>query len=162
MVTYVLIYTVVNLGAFAVIIAVSRRTGTGELSSWGGLFTYAPGLAVCMAVFLFALGGIPPAVGWFAKWQAFSATVGAGTGLGYAIAVVMAVNSVVALGYYLSIVRIMFMDDVPDGDLTPIKTPAPLLAVVGIAVVATLVVGFLPGLLDDIASGATFALTAGE
>ena len=45
-VTYLLVYTVVNLGAFAVIITVSRRTRSGELASWGGLFTYAPGLAV--------------------------------------------------------------------------------------------------------------------
>jgi NADH-quinone oxidoreductase subunit N len=160
-VTYALIYTVVNLGAFAVIIAVSRRTGTGEVGSWGGLFTYAPGLAVSMAVFLFALGGIPPAVGWWAKWQAFSAVVGGGTTLGYAMGVAMAVNSVIALGYYLSIVRIMFMDDAPDGDVTPIKTPTPLLAVVSVALAATLVVGFLPGLINDIAEGATFALTAG-
>ena len=48
-VLYLLIYTVVNLGAFAVIITVSRRTRSGELASWGGLFTYAPGLAVAMA-----------------------------------------------------------------------------------------------------------------
>ena len=77
-ITYLLIYTVVNLGAFAVIIAVSRRTGTGEIKSWGGLWTYAPGLAISMAAFLFALAGIPPAVGWFAKFQSFTAVVGVG------------------------------------------------------------------------------------
>ena len=80
-VLYLLIYTVVNLGAFAVIITVSRRTRSGELASWGGLFTYAPGLALAMAVFLFALGGIPPAVGWFAKFQLFTAVVSAHTAL---------------------------------------------------------------------------------
>ncbi|WP_426574298.1 NADH-quinone oxidoreductase subunit N [Aquihabitans sp. McL0605] len=156
--TYLLIYAIVNLGAFAVIITVSRRTGTGEIKSWGGLWTYAPGLAVSMAAFLFALAGIPPAVGWFAKFQSFTAVVQPGTTLGYTMGVVMAINSVIALAYYLNVVRVMFMDDVPDGDVTPIKVPTPLGAVVAIALVATLVVGVFPGIVGDIAHGANFAL----
>ncbi len=157
-VSYVLIYTVINLGAFATIITVSRRTGTGEITSWGGLFTYAPGLAVAMAIFLFALGGIPPAMGWFAKFLAFKAVVSADTGWGYAMGVVMAVNSVIALGYYLSIVRTMFMDEAPDGDVSPISVPVPLAAVVALASVVTIVVGAYPALVGDLAKGATFAL----
>jgi len=156
-VTYLLIYTVVNLGAFGVIIAVSRRTGTGEIKSWGGLFTYAPGLAVSMAVFLLALGGIPPMVGWWGKFQLFTAVVGAHTATGYAMGVVMAVNSVVALAYYLSIIRTMFMDDVPDGDVTPIRVPIALTAVISIAAAATVVVGVYPQLVSHLASHATFA-----
>ncbi len=160
-VTYVLIYTVVNLGAFAVIIAVSRRTGSGEIKSWAGLWNYAPGLAISMAIFLFALGGIPPAVGWYAKFQAFTAVVGSGTPLGYVTGVIMAVNSVIALGYYLGIVRTMFMDDAPDGDHTPVKVPVPLGAVVAFAVAATIVVGVLPSIVSDIAAGAGTALAFG-
>lgn len=161
-ITYLLVYTVVNLGAFAVIISVSRRTGSGEIASWGGLFNYAPVLAVAMAVFLFALGGIPPAVGWFAKFQLFTAVVNADTTLGYAAGVAMAINSVVSLGYYLGVMRTMFIDDVPDGDTTPVRVPPALAAAVGITLVATLVVGFLPGLVGDIAEHATFALSLGE
>ena len=160
MVAYALIYTVVNLGAFAVIITVSRRLGTGEISAWGGLWNYAPGLAVSMAAFLFALGGIPPAVGWYAKFQVFTAVVGADTTLGYAMGVIMAVNSVLALGYYLGLVRTMFMDDVPDGDETPVTIPAPLGAVVSVAVIATLLVAVLPGLVSDLAESAATALAA--
>lgn len=161
-VTYVIIYTVVNLGAFAVIIAVSRRTGTGEIASWGGLFTYAPALAVSMAAFLFALGGIPIAAGWFAKFQAFTAVVSGDSTLGYVMGVVMAVNSVIALGYYLSLVRVMFMDDVPDGDTTPIRVPVTLGVVVGAAVIFTLAVGIFPGLVSDLAEGATLAFLPGS
>jgi NADH-quinone oxidoreductase subunit N len=84
--------------------------------------------------------------------------VGADTASGYAIAVVMAVNSVIALGYYLGIVRTMFMDDAPDGDHTPVKVPVPLGAVVAFAVAATIVVGVLPGLVSDLAEGAGIAL----
>lgn len=157
-VNYVIIYTVVNLGAFATIITVSRRLGTGDITAWGGLFTYAPGLATAMAVFLFALGGIPPAVGWFAKFLVFQALVGGHSTLGYLMGVAVAVNSVVALGYYLSVVRTMFMDDVPDGDRTPVAIPFSLGLVVTLSVLATLVVGFIPGAVGHLAHGAVFAL----
>ena len=60
-VTYLLIYAAMNLGAFAVVLAVARKTRSAEISSWGGLFEYAPGLTVLMTVFLFSLAGIPPA-----------------------------------------------------------------------------------------------------
>jgi len=161
-VTYLLVYTVVNLGVFSVIITVSRRTRSGEISSWGGLFSYAPGLALAMAVFLFALGGIPPAVGWFAKFQLFGAVIGAHTPGAYAMAVIMAVNSVVSLGYYLGVMRTMFMDDVPDGDVTPVRVPFSLGAAVGLTLAATLVVGFVPNLVADLAQHATFALSPGK
>ena len=161
-VTYLIIYTVVNLGVFSVIISVSRRTGSGEIASWGGLFTYAPGLAVAMAVFLFALGGIPPAVGWFGKFQLFTAVINGDTTLGYVAGVVMAINSVVSLGYYLGVMRTMFMDDVPDGDTTAVKVPVALTAAVGITLAVTLVAGFVPGLIGDLADYATFGLSLGE
>ncbi len=161
-VNYLLAYTVVNLGAFAVIIAVSRRTRSGEIASWGGLFTYAPTLAVCMGVFLFGLGGIPPVLGWFPKFQLFSAVVSAHTALAYATGVVMAVNTVLSLAYYLGVMRTMFMDDVPDGDVTPVKVPVALTAAVGLTVIVTVVAGFLPGLFSDLAEQATFALSLGR
>jgi len=158
-VMYLIVYTIMNLGAFAVIIAVSRRTGSGEITSWAGLFTYAPGLAVAMGAFLFGLGGIPPAAGWFAKFHLFTAVVGAGTPASYALGVVMAANSVISLAYYLGLMRTMFMDDPVDGDVTPIKIPVPLRAAVLITGIATIVLGVLPGLVARLSDGATF-LTA--
>ena len=56
---YLVIYAATNLGAFAVIIAVSRKTRSGEISSFGGLFSYAPGLTVMMTLFLASLAGKP-------------------------------------------------------------------------------------------------------
>ena len=70
-VTYLLIYAAMNLGAFAVVLAVARKTRSAEISSWGGLFEYAPGLTVLMTVFLFSLAGIPPLGGWLAKFVVF-------------------------------------------------------------------------------------------
>lgn len=155
---YLLIYALMNLGAFAVIIAVSRKTKSGEITSWAGLWEYAPGLAVCMAGFLFALAGIPPLGGWFAKFQVFRTLVGAHSVIGYVMAVIVAVNSVVALFYYANVARTMFMDPPPDGDRAPIRVPTALLAAVAIAIVATVVGGFVPGILGNLAQHATFAL----
>ena len=157
-IAYLLIYSIVNLGAFAVIIAVSRKTRSGEISSWAGLWEYAPALAVSMAMFLFALAGIPPLVGWFAKFQVFYALVTPGTTGGYVLAVVVGVNSVIALYYYANVARTMFMDEPPDGDRAPIKVPVPLVAAVSLAVIATVVIGFAPGIIGDLAENATFAL----
>ncbi|MEY2406304.1 MAG: NADH-quinone oxidoreductase subunit, partial [Acidimicrobiaceae bacterium] len=153
-VVYLLVYSAMNLGAFAVIITVARKTRSGELSSFGGLFEYAPGLTVLMTVFLFALAGIPPLGGWFAKFVIFRATAGAGTGAGYTLAVVVAVNSVIALFYYARIAQEMWFKPVPDGDTTPVRIPPALGAALGICVLATVAIGFYPqivGRLGDMA-----------
>ena len=85
---YLVIYAAMNLGAFAVVLAVARKTRSAELDSFGGLFSYAPGLTVAMSIFLFSLAGIPPAAGWFAKIGIFQALASAGTTSGYVLAVV--------------------------------------------------------------------------
>ena len=58
-ITYLAIYAAMNLGAFAVIITLARRTGTAEIDSFAGAFHFAPGLTVAMTIFLFSLAGIP-------------------------------------------------------------------------------------------------------
>lgn len=146
-VIYLLIYAAMNLGAFAVIIAVARKTRSGEIDSFGGLFSYAPGLTVCMTIFLFSLAGVPPAAGWFAKLSIFSALASAGTTAGYVLAVIVAINSVIAFGYYGRIMRVMWMDDAPDGDRAPIRVPASLTFALIITTAFTVVWGVAPGLL---------------
>ncbi len=74
-VIYLLIYGAMNLGAFAVVIAVARRTRSAEIESYAGLGQTAPGLAVTMTIFLFSLAGIPPLAGWFAKFVMFRAVL---------------------------------------------------------------------------------------
>lgn len=144
-VIYLVIYAAMNLGAFAVVIAVARKTRSAELDSFGGLFTYAPGLTVAMSIFLFSLAGIPPAAGWFAKIGIFQALASAGTASGYILAVVVAINSVIAFAYYGRLLRVMWMEDAPDGDTTPIRVPASLTAALVLTVGVTLVFGILPG-----------------
>ena len=81
-VVYLLVYAFTNLGAFAVVIAVARKTHSGEISSYGGLISYAPGLAVLMTIFLASLAGVPPLGGWIAKFNVFRAVLDAGDRVG--------------------------------------------------------------------------------
>lgn len=145
MIVYLIIYAATNLGAFAVVIAVSRKTRSGEISSYGGLFGYAPGLTVLMTVFLASLAGIPPLGGWYAKFGVFNAVLTARSGWGYTIAVVGAINAVIATAYYVNIMREMWMKPAPLGDVTPVRVPGSLKAALAITAVATLVFGILPG-----------------
>jgi len=154
---YLLVYAFMNLGAFAVVIAVSRKTHSGEISSFGGLFSYAPGLAVAMTIFFASLAGVPPLGGWFAKFNAFKAVLDAGTTGAYVLAAIAAVNTVIAAAYYMRVLRVVWMDDVPDGDTTPVNPPAPIVAALAITVIGTIVVGVLPNIVARV--GALDALT---
>ncbi len=143
-VVYLLIYAAMNLGAFAVVMAVARKTRSGEISSYGGLFTYAPGLTVLMTVFLFSLAGVPPLGGWFAKLYIFQSAIDAGGAWAVALAVVAGVNSVIALFYYAGVAREMWMRPVPDDDRTPVRVPPALGAALGITAVVVVAIGVYP------------------
>jgi NADH-quinone oxidoreductase subunit N len=154
---YLVVYAFMNLGAFATVIAVTRKTHSGEISSFGGLFGYAPGLAVAMTIFFASLAGIPPLGGWFAKFNAFKAVLDAGSTAAYVLAAIAAVNTVIAAAYYMRVLRVVWMDEAPDGDTSPVNPPAPVVAALAITVVGTLVVGVLPNIVARV--GALDALT---
>ncbi len=154
-VVYLLIYAAMNLGAFTVVIAVARKTRSGDIASFGGLYEYAPGLTVLMTVFLFSLAGIPPLAGAWAKIFVFRAVLDSGTSSAVALGIVAAVNAVIALFYYASVARVMWMSPVPDGDRTPIRIPATLQAALGLTVLVVVAIGIYPQLfahLGDVAS----------
>lgn len=96
---YVAIYAIMNIGAFAVVTVVARRGGR-DIDDYRGLVRVNPGSAIALAFFLICLAGLPPGVmGLFAKIVVFRAAVdGAATWL----AIVMAVNTVIGLYYYLA------------------------------------------------------------
>ena len=144
-VTYLVIYAVMNLGAFAVVVAVARKTRSAEISDYRGLFHYAPGLTVAMTVFLFSLAGIPPLGGWLAKFRVMEALIEADTAAGVVLGVFVAVNSVIALYYYARIGLGMWADDAPDGDLSPVRVPLSLGVALTLTAVATIAMGVIPG-----------------
>ncbi len=145
-VVYLVIYAATNLGAFAVVMAVARTTRSGEISSYGGLFSYAPALGVLMTIFMASLAGIPPLGGWYAKFGAFKALLDAGTGAAYALAVIGAINTVIAAAYYIVVMREIWMKPVPDGIATPVRTPSSLMSALVITCAITVVLGVLPDL----------------
>ncbi len=145
-VLYMIIYAATNLGVFAVILAVSRKTRSGEISSFGGLFSYAPALGVLMTLFMASLAGIPPLGGWIAKFVAFQSLLSSQSSWAYGLALIGAVNSVIAFGYYGNVMREIWMRPVPDGDITQIKIPGSLTLALGITSVATLVFGIFPAI----------------
>ncbi len=148
-VNYLVIYAAMNLGAFAVVIVAARKTRSGEIESFGGMFRYAPGLTALMTVFLFSLTGIPPMGGWLAKFQIFKALIEAGTTAGIALALIAAVNSVIAAFYYLSVAKNMWFMPAPDGDNSPIVIPPALVAALAITVIVTMVTG-VTGIAPDL------------
>jgi NADH-quinone oxidoreductase subunit N len=143
-VIYLLIYGAMNLGAFAVVIAVARRTRSAEISSYDGLWEIAPGLAVVMGVFLASLAGIPFFAGWFAKFVMFRSIIDAGTGWAIALAIIAAVNSVIAFFYYARPIRAMIFHTPTVEDRSPIVIPQPLFAAIALTVTVVVVVGIYP------------------
>jgi NADH-quinone oxidoreductase subunit N len=141
--TYILIYAVMTLGAFTVVIAVSRESAGLLISDFAGLMRRAPMIGVAMTTFMVSLAGIPPTGGFWAKFLIFKAAIERG-GLGTALAVVMLVNSVVSLYYYLLIPRQMIFAE-PAID-RPVASPALVTGVAVLATVAILAIGVYPEL----------------
>jgi NADH-quinone oxidoreductase subunit N len=123
-VAYALMYGAVNLGAFAVAAVVGRSRALNRIADYRGLYAANPVTALLLAFFLLCLAGLPPGViGLFAKVIVFSSAVNAGLGW---LAVVMAVNVVIALFYYLQWTALLFR--APEGEPARHRVPAPLTA----------------------------------
>ncbi len=121
-VAYALMYAVVNLGAFAVAALVARTSPGNRLTDYRGLYATRPLAALAMAFFLLCLAGLPPGIiGLFAKVTVFSAAVDAGLGW---LAVVMAVNVVIALYYYLQWTATLFRAPEESTAAAPGEAPA--------------------------------------
>ncbi|WP_395295726.1 NADH-quinone oxidoreductase subunit N [Kitasatospora hibisci] len=154
---YALIYGVVNLGAFGVVAAVGRRAGT-SVDDFRGLFARRRWTALALAFFLLCLAGLPPGViGLFGKVVVFRAAVDAGLGW---LAVVMTVNVVVALYYYLLWTARLFAPVAagePVGEaVTERRLPVPLAATLGLTASAAVVLSVAPELVLQVVGGTLF------
>jgi NADH-quinone oxidoreductase subunit N len=143
-VIYLLIYGAMNLGAFAVAIAVARRTGTAEIDSYSGLGQTSPGLAATMTIFLFSLAGVPPFAGWFAKFVMFRSVLEANSPSAIVLGVIAAVGSVIAFFYYAAVARKMWFHDPAPEAATGRAVPAALTVAIGLTVTVVVVVGIYP------------------
>ncbi len=148
---YLVAYTLATFGAFAIVSVMSRPGERGlEISDYEGLWTARPWLAGAMGVCMLALLGFPlfGGVGFFAKWYLLQAALGSRFNL-VPLAVLLVLTSVVSAGYYLNIVRVMFMK--PRNEEAPAIPEVGGLtkAVLAITVVAILGLGVFPGQLAE-------------
>ncbi|MBB1254264.1 NADH-quinone oxidoreductase subunit NuoN [Streptomyces sp. OF3] len=149
---YLLAYSFVTLGAFAVVTLVRDAGGEAtHLSKWAGLGRRSPLVAAVFAIFLLAFAGIPLTSGFVGKFAVFKAAAEGGAGV---LVVVGVLSSAVAAFFYLRVIVLMFFSE-PAAEGPTVAIPSVLTkATIGIAVAATLLLGVLPQYFLDLATQA--------
>jgi len=151
-VLYILIYGVMSLGAFSVVIGLSKEAPGALIDDYTGLVHRAPVLAVAMTTFLISLGGVPPTAGFWGKFTIFQVALDRG-GIGPWLAGIMVLNSVISLGYYLMVAKQMVL--VPSEDGRRARIPSLVAAVALLGVIVIVAVGIYPDLFARFPGGAT-------
>jgi NADH-quinone oxidoreductase subunit N len=150
---YLAIYIVMSFGTFACIIAMRRRGQAVEtIADLAGLSSEKPGFAFALAIFMWAMAGIPPLSGFFGKLYVFAAAVNAGL---LTLAVIGVVTSVIGAFYYLRVIKVMYFDA---GSPAFDKTAPGVGFVMAVGAIATCVFVLLPGPLVAAADAAAKAL----
>ncbi len=137
MLTYMTIYVTMNIGTFAFILMMERDgQPVTDIASLSMLSRAAPGKALAMLVLLFSLAGVPPSLGFFAKWGVWNAALDAGL---IWLVVASAVASAIGAYYYLRIVYLMYFGQEPQDALD--RRRAPILGTVMSVSALVMVVG---------------------
>jgi NADH-quinone oxidoreductase subunit N len=156
---YILTYGLTTIGAFGAVSVVERATGSDKLDAFAGLHKRSPVLAAVLLVLFLSLAGIPPLVGFWAKFNLFAAVLGLGyhfsvTSLpatALALVALAIAMSAVSLYYYLQVLKRAYV--LPPAEKTPIHaSPVTMLALVAIAA-AVVVMGCFPALLQSWIAG---------
>jgi len=142
MLVYLAAYLVMNLGAFACVAAVCRDTGSETLSAFRGLAKRAPMLALFSTLFFLSLAGLPPLVGFIGKFLLLGSAIEADR---LSLAVVAAINSAIALYYYVAIIRQMYLQ-APE-EASPVRLTPALQVAVGACGAVTVWLGIFPAAL---------------
>jgi NADH-quinone oxidoreductase subunit N len=145
---YLLAYTLATLGSFGVVIALgSAGEPRLDIEEYAGMWEARPGMAIAMAVFMFALLGFPivGGIGFVAKLAIIQAVLEPPLESGWSLAVVLVLTSVISAGYYMHVVRVMFLKARPAGAAVPATAPLPTRLMIGAAAVLIIVLGLFPG-----------------
>jgi NADH-quinone oxidoreductase subunit N len=144
---YVLTYGLTTIGAFGVVSVVERATGSDRLDSFLGLHKRNPMLAAVLLVLFLSLAGIPPLVGFWAKFNLFAAVLCVSAGpVPFALVALAIAMSAVSLYYYLQVLKRAYV--MPAVDETPIKAHPVTMAVLLAIAAAVVVLGCFPALLQ--------------
>ncbi len=152
---YLLAYLFANIGAFAIVIAVSHAIGSDEIEDYSGLNRRSPFLAFAMLLFLLSLAGVPPLAGFIAKLYIFVAAIKEGL---YTLIAVGLINIIISLYYYLVVVKKMYINEPIDP--SPLSISGPMKAVVYAGLVGTLLIGIYPQPFIDWAVSATLMFSS--
>ena len=163
LVIYLLVYTLMNMGAFGVIISLRRRGIIGDnVEDLTGLAQKAPGLAAMMAVFMLSLGGLPMTGGFIGKYFLFGGLIQAGkdTGKNWYIwlAVWAIINTVVSFYYYIRFIKVMYLGDRIADDKPLALSPA-LQTALYVSLAGIILIGVYPDPLVKLAKGVIGAFT---
>jgi NADH-quinone oxidoreductase subunit N len=134
---YMVMYVLTNLAAFGVIILFTNAGGSEKIADFAGLSRRNLSLALVMTVALLSLAGVPPAAGFFGKFFLFRAAVDANLTW---LAVAGILNAMIALYYYIIIIKVIFVDHGADED-KPIPVSAPYVWALGMTTVGVLLLG---------------------
>jgi NADH-quinone oxidoreductase subunit N len=156
---YIVTYGLTTIGAFGVVGVVERATGSDKLDSFLGLQKRNPLLAAVLLVLFLSLAGIPPLVGFWAKFNLFSTVLGKGFKLplssmqseALALVALAIAFSAVSLYYYLQVLKRAYV--MPAANDSPIKVHPVTLAVLLIIAAAVVVMGCFPALLQNWIAG---------
>jgi NADH-quinone oxidoreductase subunit N len=135
---YLLSYAIMNLGAWAVVMAVEKRGQVATIDDFSGLASSRIDLALAMALFMLSLTGVPLTIGFVGKFYVFNATIDAGY---MWLAIVGVLTSVISAFYYLRVVMVMWMQPGEGGAATTLS----MNWVIGLSALATFVLGIVPG-----------------
>ncbi|HIJ80209.1 MAG TPA: NADH-quinone oxidoreductase subunit N [Desulfuromonadales bacterium] len=148
---YMLSYTFMNIGAFAIVILLSKKGETnGNVMDFAGLGAKRPLLAVAMTVFLFSLAGMPPTAGFIGKFYLFSGAIQKGY---IWLAVIGVLNSAASVYYYLRVMVYMYMKE-PTEEFEWAQAATPVAVAIVIAVAGSLIPGVVPSIILDFAQQA--------
>ena len=144
---YILTYGLTTIGAFGVVGVVERATGSDRLDAFLGLHKRNPVLAAVLLVLFLSLAGIPPLVGFWAKFNLFAAVLGVSAGpVPFTLVALAVAFSAVSLYYYLQVLKRAYV--MPAIDESPIKAHPVTLAVLVAIAAAVVVFGCFPALLQ--------------
>jgi len=156
---YLLVYTLMNLGAFFYVTAINNHLKSEELADYRGIGFRAPWAGAMMVIFLASLTGVPPFAGVIGKFYLFAAAMDKEL---YWLVAVAGLNSVVGLYYYFKVVKAMFLVKLEDGDdRTPLKLHWLQYLVLAVCAIPTLGLGLFFGQATELAETAVKLLSAG-
>ena len=149
-------YTLANMGAFIAIIAISNRINSDLIDDYSGIGKRAPVMALALTLCLISLTGIPPAAGFMAKFYIFSGAMQQGL---LWLVIVAVINSVISAGYYLRVVKVMWIGEPASKEKVP--SSGALRVALSLSCLGVLLLGIIPSSMMKIAEIAATILVLG-